>query len=349
MRVFNRTLPLLALSCLCSGAGASTITSTSTSTSAAVSRSAKRGLAFTPNATWPQDNYLWTRSPSDLTWYYNYGASPSPVYSNLSQDVFAFVPMLWGGSSSRTSDTTFLATVTGLLSHGIEISHVLTFNEPDLSTDYGGSDVDPMVAAKIWVANIIPLQATGVKVGLPACSGGWGAVPWLSQFLGNCSKLISTDGSGGVTRNCTYDFIPLHWYGNFEGLASHIGTYAAAFPNATFWVTEFNDNDQDLATTQSFFNTSIEYLDRLAHVERYSFFGAFRSTASNVGPNAAMLSAGGKLTDIGAWYLGEAATGVVPDSGTSSPAIRRPGSSGAYIRALLTPAFACALLLVSVY
>ena len=43
-------------------------------------------------------------------------------------------------------------------------------------------------------------------------------------------------------------------------------------------------------------------------------FGSFRSDVSNVGPNAAMLSAGGQLTDIGAWYLGRQATGVKPSA-----------------------------------
>ncbi len=33
-------------------------------------------------------------------------------------------------------------------------------------------------------------------------------------------------------------------------------------------------------------------------------------------PNAAMLSSGGRLTDIGLWYLGENGTGVPPDSGS---------------------------------
>jgi hypothetical protein len=32
-----------------------------------------------------------------------------------------------------------------------------------------------------------------------------------------------------------------------------------------------------------------------------------------VGPNAAFLNENGKLTDIGSWYLGGPATGVVPD------------------------------------
>lgn len=87
-----------------------------------------------------------------------------------------------------------------------------------------------------------------------------------------------------------------------------------SFPNTSIWVTEYNLNDEDLATTQSFYNTSAEYMDRLDSVERYSLFAAFRSDVSNVGPNAAMLSAGGQLTDIGAWYLGRPATGVDPDS-----------------------------------
>lgn len=49
-------------------------------------------------------------------------------------------------------------------------------------------------------------------------------------------------------------------------------------------------------------------------VGRYSYFGSFRSDISNVGKNAAMLDAKGQLTDIGAWYLGRAATGNIPSS-----------------------------------
>jgi hypothetical protein len=40
-------------------------------------------------------------------------------------------------------------------------------------------------------------------------------------------QLTSSMG-GQEKRNCTYDFVPLHWYGDFQGLASHIGEYSAA-------------------------------------------------------------------------------------------------------------------------
>lgn len=59
---------------------------------------------------------------------------------------------------------------------------------------------------------------------------------------------------------------------------------------------------------------SAEYFDRLPYVDRYSYFGAFRSDVSNVGPNAALLTSNGKLTDIGSWYLGGAATNNIPSS-----------------------------------
>jgi hypothetical protein len=57
-------------------------------------------------------------------------------------------------------------------------------------------------------------------------------------------------------------------------------------------------------------------------VARYSWFGAFRSVVSNVGPNQGMLDPYGNLTDIGSWYLGGNATGkaAIPDDGPRSDA-----------------------------
>ncbi|EJT78422.1 hypothetical protein GGTG_03523 [Gaeumannomyces tritici R3-111a-1] len=290
----------------------------------------KRGLCYVPNKDYPQDNYVWTRPVSPLSWYYNYGPEPSVVFNNISQDKFEFVPMLWGAPKDP-SDTTFLDTVRDLMNKKkVNITHVLTFNEPDGPNSYGGSDVQPAFAARVWIKNIIPLQEMGVKAGLPAPTGGWGGIPWLNQFLGNCSNLIS---EGGSKKNCTFDFVPIHWYGNFGGLASHIGTYAAAFPGKKMWVTEYNLNDQPLDQTQDFVKMSMEYMDRIADVERYSLFAAFRSHKSNVGPNASMLSAGGQLTDIGAMYLDKSATGVLPQTGGTSDAPSGRCSSGALRKA----------------
>lgn len=125
--------------------------------------------------------------------------------------------MLWGAPSD-ISDTSFLNSIRGLVNDGIRISNVLAFNEPDMS-EYGGSNVSPAYGAQIWVNNIIPLQKLGIRTGLPAPTGSENGLPWLEQFLGNCSEIIG--------KNCAYDFVTMHWYGAFEGLASRIGEYAA--------------------------------------------------------------------------------------------------------------------------
>lgn len=66
--------------------------------------------------------------------------------------------------------------------------------------------------------------------------------------------------------------------------------------------------------SQIYYNQSADYFDRLDYVGRYSYFGAFRSSVANVGPNAAFLNKDGQLTDIGSWYTGLGAAGVNPDS-----------------------------------
>lgn len=184
----------------------------------------KRGLCFVPNATTPEDDTTWTQAPGDLTWYYNYGMSPAPTFAQLDQDQFEFVPMLWG-APFQPNDTTFFNTIKAFVTRGIRISHVLAFNEPDLPWQWGGSNVDPSFGAQVWVNNFVPLQGLGIKVGLPATSSSTDGLPWLQQFLGNCSQILSKGSD--TFRDCPYDFVPLHWYGSFEGLASHIGQYAA--------------------------------------------------------------------------------------------------------------------------
>ena len=191
----------------------------------AAAASSKRGLAFTPNETTRADDSIWVEKPTTLTWYYNYAPNPESSYKDVPQSEFEFVPMMWGAPETL-DDTTFLSTVKGLIKdQRVNITNVLSFNEPDGPFVYGGSNIEPSAAAQVWVNNMIPLQEIGVRVGLPACTGGSTGLPWLQNFLTECSKLISTDDN---KRNCTYDFVTIHWYGNFEGLASHMGQYSAA-------------------------------------------------------------------------------------------------------------------------
>lgn len=179
-------------------------------------KSAKRGLCYVPDSRTPEDDRIWTDHRGELSWYYSYTPTPPETFRGSSQDSFEFVPMLWGAPSD-VNDTSFFSTVRDLANEGIKISNVLTFNEPDMS-GHGGSNVSPAYGAQIWVKNIIPLQKLGIRAGLPALAGSDHGLLWLEEFLGNCSTIIG--------KHCAYDFVTLHWYGPFQGLASRIGEYA---------------------------------------------------------------------------------------------------------------------------
>ncbi|PVH86578.1 glycoside hydrolase family 128 protein [Cadophora sp. DSE1049] len=277
--------------------------------------SSKRGLVFVPSKSTKlqYDNQVWVENGSDLTWYYNYQAEPSPAYANRTQEEFEFVPMLW------STDANFYSTVKGLIDGGRNITHVLGYNEPDGESSTGGSSIDPAAAATNWISQIEPLRKLGVKVGAPAVTGSPRGFVWLEDFFNACAD---------QGTNCTIDFIPIHWYGDFGGLASHMGQVNGTYPNVTQWITEYALNDQPLEATQGFFNMSAEYFDRLNNVGRYSYFGSFRSDVSNVGPNAAMLTQKGQLTDIGSWYLGGAATNNIPKAGKDNAASRGTATMG---------------------
>ncbi|KAI9851185.1 MAG: hypothetical protein M1838_004295 [Thelocarpon superellum] len=296
-------------------------------TSTRCTTSPKRGLIDVATSYGSTDDKIWTEPGSDLTWYYNYDDSPSPGYSDTS---LQFVPMLFAAPNT-TGDTSFLDTVQQQLDGGANVTAILTFNEPDGTSATGGSAVDPTLAAQTWIKEVEPLKKHNISLGGPAVTGSESGFTWLQSFFTACAG------------NCSVDFLPVHWYGNFEGLASHIGQVRGTYPNMSIWVTEYALPNASLTDSQSFYNSSADYFDRIewvstvarryplfhpfvhqghgteqltrhnpSYINRYSYFGSFRSSASNVGPNAAMLTQNGKLTDIGAYYLGVPPQGNVP-------------------------------------
>lgn len=211
--------------------------------------SAKRGLIFIPNSDFPEDNQVWVQTGSDLTWYYNYQMYPSAVYENDTQ--LQFVPMLWGAPSS-SDDTTFLRNITAQILDGSNITHVMGFNEPDGTSATGGSDISPDDAAVYWIRQLEPLHKLGVSLGAPAVTGGYTGAEWLANFTTACAG------------NCTFDFIPVHWYGSYDGLTSHLADVSAVYPGVDLWVTEFALADATLDDTQQFFQSALTYMDENA-------------------------------------------------------------------------------------
>jgi hypothetical protein len=118
-----------------------------------------------------------------------------------------------------------------------------------MEKNVGGSDVSPSDASSVWQKQIEPLKKLGIKVGAPVVSGSPVGYKWLKDWEEEC------DGK------CNPDFMPVHWYGPFEGLASWIGNMTATYPGLEIWITEFGLPNAKLNDTQSFFNESLALLD----------------------------------------------------------------------------------------
>ena len=66
-------------------------------------------------------------------------------------------------------------------------------------------------------------------------------------------------------------------------------------------------------------NDSLRWLDGLDYLEKYSWFGAFRSSEANgwTGNEVSLLDGSGKLTGLGASWLGGVGNGFVVGMGAS--------------------------------
>ncbi|KAF3769521.1 hypothetical protein M406DRAFT_17961, partial [Cryphonectria parasitica EP155] len=261
----------------------------------------KRGLAYLGD-THASDNNLLLSSNSSIDWYYNW--SPDAV-TDIS---LPFVPLLHGLDDASSSTT-----INSLSTLPATSTHLLTFNEPDGTTSSGGSAIAPSDAARAYIDDILPLRTASDRtwnISHPATTGSDSGLAWLQEFNASCWALNPDAG-------CPADFVALHWYGDYAGLASWLGTLydfyvtnassGAVSADITFWITEMALPQESEDDTVAMMNQSMAYLDGLSYVEAYAWFGADRKSSSwdsYTGGNVALLSSGGALTDAGALYLG---------------------------------------------
>jgi hypothetical protein len=138
-------------------------------------------------------------------------------------------------------------------------------------------------------------------------TGSGNGLDWLRRFNESCFDIDSENG-------CPTDFITAHWYGGFEGLASWIGTLDEFYnanrsddePRLKIWITELALPQADAQATVQMMNQTLPYLDGLEYVEKYAWFGAFRTDDANewTGDGVALFDDDGGLTELGALYMG---------------------------------------------
>jgi hypothetical protein len=123
-----------------------------------VAATSKRGLIMENTQYQSSDLPKYLASPL-LTWVYNYSPQPASQNAPYPFGNLTFVPMLWG----QTNSASFLTTV----QDGANYSYVLTFNEPDMPQDVGGSALSVADAVTLWNQQIQPLSKSGYKLGAP--------------------------------------------------------------------------------------------------------------------------------------------------------------------------------------
>ncbi|CAF0948278.1 unnamed protein product [Adineta steineri] len=266
---------------ICGGSNALSVMYTSIP-SLAATNSTKRGLC------WPWNNpgsSFSLFSPSAIPWLYNWelwDPRASGVYSSAE-----YVPMC------RTQNEA--SQVPGYFSN-CYAKHFLGFNEPDLPS---GDYISPFDASVLWKQYIQPIKLKcGTALGAPSVTNGvgpgWGT-DWLSQFFSNCTL-----------SSCTFDFLPIHWYGNsVSDFRAYVINVHSLFPNYPLWITEFQFTDVSSTVTAGYVRGTLQWLDAQPYVARYSMFGPMNSTNMAGIPNGAMVTDDlSQLTEVGKIYAG---------------------------------------------
>lgn len=267
----------------------------------------KRGFAFIGDSHAP-DNKLLTSSNSPLAWYYNW--SPYPNTNLIPTGSLEFIPMIHG--IDATEDGRTEEVIKGLDKSS---THLLSFNEPDGTTGSGGSSISPEDAARAYINYVVPFRdgkkgGRNWKISHPSTTGSGNGLEWLRSFNSSCYDIDPENG-------CPTDFIAAHWYGAFDGLAGWLGTLNEFYNanstndvNLKIWVTEMGLPQQSTEATVQMMNQTLPYLDSLDYVERYAWFGAFRTDDANewTGDGVALFNDDGGLTELGALYMGSSFT-----------------------------------------
>ncbi|KAI0005749.1 glycosyl hydrolase catalytic core-domain-containing protein [Xylariaceae sp. FL0662B] len=266
------------------------------SIAATQSNSSKRGTSYT-GSNHGADYRILLSSGSPITWYYTWSPSPAPsdIFPDGTKSNVEFVPTLHG-IDSLESDIEHLSDLPD------SSRHLFTFNEPDGTTDSGGSGIAPGDAAKAYINQIVPLRGR-FQISHPSVTGSPRGLEWLNDFNSSCWDIDSENG-------CPADFVVAHWYGDFGGLSSS-GSGLNGEDRLRIWVSELGQVQADQDTTFAMMKQTLPYLDQLEYIEKYAWFGVFRPGDANqwTGDGLSLFQDDGGLSELGAYYLGGQANG----------------------------------------
>jgi len=263
--------------------------SASSSSTAAVTKSAKRGIAYDLAS----DADMKAVSPG-VSWWYNWALKQNTSLSATSatNNGIDFLPMLWNGSFDDAAVITYLKA-------NPQIKYILVMNEPNLTDQ---ANLTPAQAATIWPRYEAISSQTGVKIVGPAMN--WGTmsgysdpVVWLDAFY----TAYEATNSGKAPQ---IDYLAFHWYD--YGLSAQLDRLTKY--GKSFWVTEFTnwhsstDGAQidTLAKQEAQMKDMVATLESRSDVFRYAWFTGRMNNDTHY---TSLLGADGTLSELGKYYL----------------------------------------------
>ncbi|RYP53558.1 hypothetical protein DL769_010498 [Monosporascus sp. CRB-8-3] len=282
----------------------------------------KRGISFIPETPPSDYDILLSSDSSPITWYYTWTPRPAPedhIFPWGARSDVEFVPTLHSiGDGDLEKD------IEELDSLADSSEHLFTFNEPDGTTDSGGSAITPREAAEAYIEQVVPLRER-FRISHPSVTGSERGLEWLREFDSACREIDPESG-------CPTDFVVAHWYGGLDGLIWWLKELADLYVSGDYgfeseddfeiWIKELGIPGAPLEANRVMMEQALPYLDGLNYVKKYAWFGTFRPQQANewTGEGVALFQDDGGLTAIGALYLGGEANGFqVGDRGRDSP------------------------------
>ncbi|KAF5876049.1 putative uncharacterized serine-rich protein [Botrytis fragariae] len=251
---------------LATSAKASSAAAAASSSYSSSSSGGKRGVAYNT-----ADYVKQFTGSSKVAWAYNWGSSSD----GLSASGIEFVPLLWGLKSTFTG--AWSAAASSAIASGS--THLMSFNEPDLSTqaNIGASD-----AAAGYKTYMQPF-AGKAKLGAPAVTNGASpmGLTWLKSFLSSCS-------------DCTIDFVCIHWYDSASNVAyfkQYVQDAYTAGGNRPLWITEFQASGST-DEQNAFMKEVLPWLDASTMVDRYAWFMADTAAGGLMSSTSALSTLG---------------------------------------------------------
>ncbi|TEY60138.1 hypothetical protein BOTCAL_0185g00010 [Botryotinia calthae] len=249
-----------------SAKASSAAAASSSSSSSSSSSGGKRGVAYNT-----ADYVKQFTGSSKVAWAYNWGSSSD----GLSASGIEYVPLLWGLKSTFTG--AWSAAASSAISSGS--THLMSFNEPDLSTqaNIGASD-----AAAGYKTYMQPF-AGKAKLGAPAVTNGASpmGLTWLKSFLSSCS-------------DCTIDFVCIHWYDSASNVAyfkQYVQDAYTAGGNRPLWITEFQASGST-DEQNAFMKEVLPWLDASTMVDRNAWFMADTAAGGLMSSTSALSTLG---------------------------------------------------------